>query len=34
VAPDWWSSSEDPEMILIVREKIASEIVRLKHEKK
>lgn len=34
VAPNWWSSSEDPEMILIVREKIASEIVRLKHEKK
>jgi hypothetical protein len=34
VAPNWWSSTEDPEMILIVREKIASEIVRLKHEKK
>jgi hypothetical protein len=34
VEPNWWCSSEDPEMILIAREKIASEIVRLKHEKK
>jgi hypothetical protein len=34
VAPGWWSSYEDPGMILIVREKIASEIVRLKQEKK
>lgn len=32
IAPNWWSTSEDPERILKVREKIASEIVRLKNE--
>lgn len=34
VAPNWWASSEDPKQIQMVREKIASEIVRLKNEKK
>jgi hypothetical protein len=34
VAPNWWSSSEDPELILSVREKIASEIVKLKNNQK
>ncbi len=34
VAPNWWASSEDPKQIQIAREKIASEIVRLRNEKK
>ncbi|HNR40611.1 MAG TPA: DUF4091 domain-containing protein [Bacteroidales bacterium] len=34
IAPDWWSSSSDPEKIQMIRGKIAGEIARLNNGKK
>ena len=31
VAPNWWATTEDPEVIFSSRERIAEEIMRLKN---